>query len=237
VTTNRVAVESARAAADRPGEAWALNSLGFALAKLRDREAFGHLRRALALREELGDTQGEVQTALALGVGYLFLDGPGAAALESMQHAVGLLRPMGASTQLAVAVNNLGEVHYGLGDLESAAECWGESCDIYREIGGYGLGHALHNLGRVYLALRRIDDANACFTEAVSVHRRSGDLVGEAIAIKNIGNVHASTGDIAGARAEWSAALAIFEQINESVEAADVIAALASLSAEESEAK
>ena len=237
VTTNRVAVESARTAADRSGEAWALNSLGFALAKLRDREAFGHLRQALALREELGDTQGEVQTALALGVGYLFLDGPGAAALESMQHAVGLLRPMGASTQLAVAVNNLGEVHYGLGDLESAAECWGESCDIYREIGGYGLGHALHNLGRVYLALRRIDDANACFTEAVSVHRRSGDLVGEAIAIKNIGNVHASTGDIAGARAEWSAALAIFEQINESVEAADVIATLASLSAEESEAK
>ena len=232
VTANRVAVESARKTADRPGEAWALNSLGFALAKLRDREAFGHLGQALALRKELGDTQGEVQTALALGEGYLNMDGPGAAALESMRHAVDLLRPMGASPLLAVAVNNLGEVHLGLGDLDSAAECYGESCDIYREIGGYGIGHAVHNLGRVYLALHRIDDANACFTEAVLAHRRSGDLVGEAIAIKNLGNVHASTGDIAGARAAWSAAMAIFEQINESVESAEVIAALASLSAE-----
>jgi hypothetical protein len=83
------------------------------------------------------------------------------------------------------------------------------------------------------LALRRIDDANACFTEAVSIHRTSGDLVGEGIAITNLGHVHASTGDIAGARAAWLVALAMFEQINEKVEAADVIAALASLPAEE----
>jgi DNA-binding SARP family transcriptional activator/tetratricopeptide (TPR) repeat protein len=237
VTANRVAVESARKAADRPGEAWALSMLGFALARLRDPEAFGHLEKALALRQELGDTQGEVQTALALGVGYLNMNGPGAAALESMQRAVDLLRPTGASQLLAIAVNNLGEVHLGLGDLDSAAECYRESGDIYREIGGYGLGHALHNLGRVYLALRRIDDANACLTEAVSIHRMSGDLVGEGIAITNLGHVYASTGDIAGARAAWLTALTIFEQINDSVEAADVTAALASLPPEDREAQ
>jgi DNA-binding SARP family transcriptional activator len=237
VTANRVAVESARNAADRAGEAWALSILGFALAKLRDPEAFGHLEKALALRQELGDTQGEVQTALALGEGHLNLNGPGTAALESMRHAVELLRPMGPSSLLAAAVNNLGEVYYGLGDLDSAALCYGESCDIYREIGGYGLGHALHNLMRVYVDLRRIDDAHACFTEAVRAHRRSGDLAGEAVAIKNLGHVHASTGDVAAARAAWLAALAIFEQINESVEAADVIAALAALPAEDREAK
>ncbi len=237
VTANRIAVESARKGADRPGEAWALSMLGFALAKLRDPEAFGHLEKALALRQELGDTQGEVQTALALGEGYLNMNGPGPAALESMRRAVDLLRPTGASQLLAIALNNLGEVHLGLGDLDSAAECYRESCDIYREIGGYGLGHALHNLGRVHLALRRIADANACFTEAVSIHRRSGDLVGEGIAITNLGHVHASTGDIAGARAAWLTALAMFEQINETVEAADVIAALASLPAEDREAK
>jgi tetratricopeptide (TPR) repeat protein len=237
VTANRVAVESARKAADRPGEAWALTILGFALARLQDPEAFGHLEQALALRKELGDTQGEVQTALALGEGYLKVDGPGVAALESMRHAVDLLRPMGASQRLAIALNNLGEVHLGLGELDSAAECYRESRDIYREIGGYGLGHALGNLGRVYLAQRRIDDANECFTEAVRVHQRSGDLVGEATAIKNLGHMHASTGDIAAARAAWSSALAIFEQINESVEAADVIAALASRSGEEREVR
>jgi tetratricopeptide (TPR) repeat protein len=229
VTTNRIGVESARKTGDRPGEAWALSTLGFAMAKLRDPEAFGHLEQALALRQELGDTQGEVQTALALGEAHLNMSGPGTAALEVMRHAVNLLWPMGASPLLAAAVNNLGEVHYGLGDLNSAADCYRESCDIYREIGGYGLGHALHNLGRVNLALGRIDDANACLKEAVRAHQKSGDLAGEAIAIKNLGHVHTATGDIAGARAAWTSALAIFEQVNDAVEAAEVIAALSSL--------
>ena len=35
VTTHRVAADSARTAEDRLGEAWVLNQLGFALAKLR----------------------------------------------------------------------------------------------------------------------------------------------------------------------------------------------------------
>lgn len=229
VTMNRIAVESARKTADRPGEAWALNTLGFALAKLRESEAFDHLEQALALRQELGDTKGEVQTALCLGEAHLNMHGPATAALEVMQHAVDLLRPMGPSSRLAVAVNNLGEVHFGLGDLNAAAECYGESCTIFREIGGYGIGHALHNLGRVYLALHRIDDANACLTDAIRAHRRSGDLAGEAIAVKNLGHVHYATGDFPAARASWTTALAIFEQIKDPVEAAEVTAALAGL--------
>ena len=67
VTTHRVAADSARKAEDRLGEAWVLNQLGFALAKLHQAEAFGHLERALGIRREFGDTLGEAQTAIALG--------------------------------------------------------------------------------------------------------------------------------------------------------------------------
>jgi tetratricopeptide (TPR) repeat protein len=183
----------------------------------------------LALRQKLGDTQGEVQTALALGEAHINMSGPGTAALEVMQHAVSLLRPLGASPLFAVAVNNLGDVHYRLGDLNSAAECYRESYDIYRETGGYGLGHVLNNLGQVNLALGLIDDANACLAEAVRAHRKSGDLAGEAIAIKNSGYVHAATGDIARARSAWTEALAIFERVKDTVETAEVKSALASL--------
>jgi tetratricopeptide (TPR) repeat protein len=226
VTTHRVAAESASKTGDRLGEAWALNQLGFALVKLSDPEAFAHLERALAVRQEFGDTRGEAHTAIALGEGHLRMHGPGEDALRYLQHAADLLRPMGASPLLGTAVNNLGEVYYGLGDLNSAAECYAESCDILREIGGYGVGHALHNLGRVYLDLSRIDDARSCFKEAVRAHRDSGDLFGEAFALKHLGQVHAATDDIAEARSAWTSALTIFEQINESVEAADLIAAL-----------
>ena len=70
-----------------------LNKLGFALARLRDPEAFGHLEQALAIRQELGDTQGEAQTAIALGEGHLKMHGPGEDALRYLRRAADLLRP------------------------------------------------------------------------------------------------------------------------------------------------
>src|ERR1700733_12220609 len=57
VTTQRVAAESASKTGDGLGEAWALNQLGYALVGLRDPEAFGHLERALAIRQRFGDTR------------------------------------------------------------------------------------------------------------------------------------------------------------------------------------
>jgi tetratricopeptide (TPR) repeat protein len=146
-----------------------------------------------------------------------------------MRRAVELLRPMGATSLLGVAVNNLGEVYYQLGDLDSAAECYDESRSICLEIGGYGLGHALHNLGRVYMDLSRIDEAGACFIDAVRAHRASGDLYGEARALKHLGRVCRKKDDIVEARSAWIAAQAIFEQLDEAAEAAEVTAALGSL--------
>ena len=58
VTISRIGLESAQRAGNRAGEAWVLNQMGFALARLRDREAFDRLEQALAIRRELGDTGG-----------------------------------------------------------------------------------------------------------------------------------------------------------------------------------
>jgi len=227
VTTQRIAAESVRKVGDRLGEAWVLNQLGFALAKMGDRESFGHLEQALAIRRELGDTAGEAQTALALGEGHLNIDGPGADALRYMQHSVGLRRPMGPSYRLGVSVNNLGDVYFGLGDLDAAAGCYAEAREIFREIGGYGEGHALHNLGRVFLRQHRLDDAVTSCTEAVRKHRAAGDLSGEAIAFKHLGEAYELTGNTEQARAAWTTALTIFEQVGDHVQAAEVAAALA----------
>jgi DNA-binding SARP family transcriptional activator len=229
LVTQRIAIESARKANDRLGEAWALAVLGFALARLRDDEAFGHLEQALAIRREHGDTQGEAQTALALGEGHLNMDGPGEAALRNMSRAVELLRPGGATSLLGTALNNLGEVYYRLGDLDLAAECYDEARAVSHQIGGTALGHALHNLGRVYLDLDRIDDASIHIIEALRVHQASGDLFGEAMALKNLGWLHHKKGDIEEARSIWITAQAIFEQLNEAEEADEVAAALKSL--------
>jgi len=229
VTTHRVAAESMRGSADRLGEAWVLNSLGWALARLRDEEAFGYLEQALAIRRELGDTRGEAQTAIGLGEGYLKVRGPSEDALKYLRLATDLLRPTDQLSLRAVALNNLGEVYFGLSDLDAAAECYAEARDVWREIGGYGEGWALHNLGLIYLNLNRLEDAASSLTDAIAAHRASGDLAGQATALKHLGHVRAEADDPAAARNSWTQALSIFEQIDERAEAADVTAALASL--------
>ena len=120
VTTHRVAVESARKVGDRLGEAWVLNQLGFALARLRDVEAFGHLEQALAIRREFGDTAGEAQTAIALGEGASQHARAGAGRAPLHAASGGPAGADGRAMSLrGVALNNLGEVYFGLGDLDA----------------------------------------------------------------------------------------------------------------------
>jgi DNA-binding SARP family transcriptional activator/tetratricopeptide (TPR) repeat protein len=231
VTTHRLAAESAAKTGDRPGEAWALAWLGFALVILRDPEAFGHLERALAVRQQLGDTRGEAQSAITLAEAHLRMHGPGEDALRYLQRAAALLEPLGATSLRSVALNNLGEVYFGLNDLDAAAECYLQALEISREIGGHTEGHALHNLGRVYLRQRRLDEAIARFEEALPKHRAFGDLDGEATALKELGAAQAESGRQADARASLIEAQRIFEQIGNQEQAEETAALLAGLPA------
>jgi len=235
VTTHRVAAESAAKIADRLSEAWALNQLGFAGVKLRDPEGFGHLERALAIRHEFGDILGEAQTAISLSTGHLTIHGAGEDALQYLRRAATLLEPMGAISLRSVALNNLGEVYFGLNDLDAAAECYQEALHIGREIGGHAEGHALANLGRVYLRQHRLDEAIARSQESLSRHRVSGDRGGEAFALMILGAAQAETGSRTEARASLTEALRIFEQIGDEQQGAETAALLASLSAVDDE--
>jgi DNA-binding SARP family transcriptional activator/Tfp pilus assembly protein PilF len=229
VSTHRVAAESARLAGDQLGEAWALNQLGFALVILRDQEAFTRLERALAIRQRFGDTRGEAQTAIALGEAQLRMHGAGDDALRYLRRAAELLEPAGATSLRSVALNNLGEVYFGLDDLDAAADCYLQALAIGREIGGHAEGHALHNLGLVCMRQRRFDEAIARLQEALSKHRASGDLDGEAMARKGLGAAQAETGNQAGARASLTEALRIFESIGNKEQAAETAALLTSM--------
>lgn len=229
VVTHRVALGSVRRCGNKLGEAWVLDRLGYSLARLRDREAFGHLEQALAIRRELGDALGEAQTAITLGDGYFQVEGPSEKALEYLRHAADLLRAMDRPVLRGAALNNLGEVYFGLGNLDAAAECYLEASELFRGAGGNFLGHPLSNLGRVYLSLRRFDEALASLTEALRLLRAAGDRMGEASALKNLGMVHEATGNVTEARESLTVALAIFEKIGERAEAAEVTEALASL--------
>jgi DNA-binding SARP family transcriptional activator len=231
IAAHRIAVDSARKAESRHGEASVLSQLGFALARLRDDEAFVHLERALAIRRQLEDQMGEVQTAMALADAYNRIKGP-AAALEPTKGSLELLKKLDNASFLGIGLINLGEIYLDLGRLNEAAECFEQARDVWKGIGGYGHGHALHNLGRIYIDLGRPVDAIANLTEAVRLHREAGDLVGQGVALKYLGQAHRDCGQVAEARQSWTAARVIFEQLGEQADADEVEAWLASLPAD-----
>jgi tetratricopeptide (TPR) repeat protein len=228
VTTHRVAAESAAKTGDRLVEAWALSQIGYALVKLHDPEAFPHLERALAVRQELGDTRGEAQTAICLGEGYLRMHGPGEDALRYLR-----LKAMGTSSVRSVALNNLGEVYFELDDLDAAAECYLQALEISREFGDdMAEGFTLLNLGRVNMRQRRFAEAIARFEEALPKQRASGALDGEAGVLQRLGAAQAEIGRRADARLSLTEALRIFEQIGYQNQAGETAALLRSLSTE-----
>jgi tetratricopeptide (TPR) repeat protein len=184
------------------------------------------------VRQRFGDTQGEAQTAIALGEAHLRIRGAGEDALRYLRRAAALLEPAGATTLRSVALNNLGEVYFGLGDLDAAADCYLQALDVARGIGGHAEGHALHNLGLVYMRQRRHDDAIARLREALAKHRASGERYGEAMALKGLGAAQTETGRRAEAKASLTGALRIFESIRNKEQAAETMALLTSLSAE-----
>ncbi len=227
ITAHRVAARSAHLAGHPLGEAWALNNLGQALARVRDKDALGHLEQALVIRREMHDHVGEAQTALSLADAYHKLQGP-QTALEHMMRHLDLIREY--TSLYGMALNNLGEFCQELGRLEEAADYFEQARAHFASVGpAYGEGHALHNLGHVYLDLGRPADALDSSRRALDIHKSTGDLLGQGLALKFLGEAQMALGQAAAARESWTAALTTFVQLGEDAEAAEIQAALASL--------
>ena len=217
VTAHRIAVASARKAGNRRGEAWALQNLGQALAKLGDIEAVGHLEQALAIREEIGDRDGEAQTAISVADIYHKLQGAEIALRHSV-HCLKVLREVGNDFLLAIGLNNHGEFCMDLRRLDEAADCFREVLQVPRGVAGYVSGYALHNLGWVQLQQGQAGDAIASLTEAHAMHLASGDLMARAIALKYLGQAQRDIGKEDEARQSWTAALVIYRDLKADAE-------------------
>jgi DNA-binding SARP family transcriptional activator len=228
ITSHRIALEAARAAGNRLAEAWAANNLGGALHRVGDKEAFGHLEQALAIRRELGDSIGEAQSALVTADAYLSMEGP-EVALMPFQRSVDVLRDAGNKSMLVIALNNLGEVYADLGRLAEAEESLLDARLVSAGTAGYGEAHAVRNLGRVYLEQGRRDDAVAALRESLVLHRKAGDVHSQAVALRYLGRAYEEAGDQAAARESWTRSLAIYRQLGDEAEAAAIEEALAAL--------
>ncbi len=229
VAAHRIAVNSARLTGSRPGEAWALHHLGFALAKLGDAEAFDCLQEASAMRQEAGDLGGEARTAIALTEAHLVIHGP-QAAYEYSLRCLNLLRKAADPALLGIGLNNHGDICWLAGKADEATQSLHEALDTLTAIGGgNGHGQVMENLGQIHLKSGRLHEAIASLSEAHRLYLAQGHLEGQAMALKWLGEAQQGVGRTDQARESLQAALALFTNLNAATETENVQSMLAAL--------
>ncbi len=106
-------------------------------------------------------------------------------------------------------------------------DCFHQARSTFAEIQfAHGVGYALHNVGRSYLCLGRDAEALENLEQALTVHRSTGDRHREAFTLRFLGIAQSRAGLAAEARGSWTAAAAIFDDLGDSVQAAEVRAHL-----------
>jgi len=182
------ALEIAREACDRRGEAEALSGLGAAhyLGGGLKRACDLH-REALELFSRVGPRRREADSLGNLGLAY-FATGDLRNALVLFDQQLKAAREIGDRRGESQALGGLGTTHYAMGDTERAAELFNQQLTITREIGDRrGEASALGNLGSAYAALKRHRQAIAFHEQALLVAREIGDRRGEASALGGLG--------------------------------------------------
>jgi tetratricopeptide (TPR) repeat protein len=229
VAAHRTAVTSARLAGSRAGEAWALHHLGYGLARLGDAEALCLFQEAIALRQEMRDTGGEARTVIALTEAYGRIHGLRAEYDHSLR-SLELLRNAGDPVLLGIGLNNHGEVCLALGKVDEAVDCLKEALGISAQIWGEnGYGHVLENLGRIHLKSGRLPESIAALSEAHRLHLVQGDLMGQAKALKYLGQAQHDVGQAAQARESLEAARTLFTSLRATTEVESIQSVLGQL--------
>ncbi|MDQ2813793.1 MAG: tetratricopeptide repeat protein [Actinomycetota bacterium] len=222
IATHRIALQSARQAGNRQGEAWVLNNLGQALGFTHMQEAIELLERSFAIRREIGDQLGAAQAANNLSDAYVVL-GRTDEALELLRRALDLNREVGYRYGEGVVLNNLGEAFLDLGRPDEAVGYLLQARSVFAEIEfPYGVGYALHNLGRARLSLGQDTEALDCLQQALMMHRTAGDRHRQAFTLRFLGQAQNHNGLVAEANESWRQAAAIFDDLGDSAQAVEI---------------
>jgi tetratricopeptide (TPR) repeat protein len=230
VSSHMVALESTRQVDNRRGEAWVLNNLGLVHGQMREGDALGYYRQALAIQREIGDRRGEAQAANNLAHAHLQL-GRSEDALDPANRALVLQREVGHRYGEGVALNNLGEAHLALEEWDEAIDWFRQARALFAELNTpHGEGYARHNLGQAYLGLGQADEALRHFQDALAIRRATGERQVQALTLLFLGRAQARMHRLTEAKQSWLEASAIFEELHEDALAAETRDELSTLS-------
>lgn len=191
------------------------------------REGQGYFDRVIARENEIADPA--LRAKLLIDAGLLGWSGPRAKqAIAYFERCVALCREFqfdGAKEAEAKALNGLGMVAYGQGDLDKADSYYEQSLALRRTLGDtQGLAGLLTNMGIQSLERGDYEQAMNRFQEALPLREAKGDKEMVANLWNCVGAAAEGAGDLTKAQTAFSTSREAFERLG-----ADVQAAMASL--------
>lgn len=184
-------------------------------------QALDLARRALAMKERLGD-RGEIgKTHNQLGLIYWDLaDYP--SAIKELEEAIGTGKSLRDAQLEGSALNNLGLVFDERGDYQRSLQQYQRALQLHRSSHfERGEGDALGNIGGVYLLLGRFREALEYYQQALAISQRLGLKPAEADDLGNIALCLRAVGEIDGSLAKFDQALQIAQAAGLAKEEAD----------------
>jgi tetratricopeptide (TPR) repeat protein len=230
VARHAAAVQAARQAGDRAGEAGALLELGDTRLVTCDYPgAVQVFQEAMGISRELGDRQGEANALVDLAYVRLATgDFPGAA--RAIEEALVIHRDLGDRLGEANALLRLGAARRLAGDSRAAAEALQEALRLYRDLGSpAGEASVFIQLGDMWVDTGDYPGAIQASQEALGICRDLDDQNGQANALCNLGQVRAKTGDYLGAAQLLEEALGIYRDIGHTLGRGNALQVLGSV--------
>ncbi len=211
----RLGVACAQTMGDRDGEYRMTSNLGVALGQTRQlNPAIATLEQALRIARELGHTDRECATLGNIAVCYS-ANGRDDLAVEYTRQALEMTRDsLDNRAYEAIFVNNLGEHHRSLGELDESLNCLRQALEIKRELDDdYNLSSTLDGLAMTYLALHRYQEAADHAREAVDIRTRLDDRWGMAESLDRLATALRGLDHPDEAQDHWHQALTLYESL------------------------
>jgi tetratricopeptide (TPR) repeat protein len=138
-------------------------------------------------------------------------------ALRLSEGALKVFQELGDRSGIANSLNNIGEIHYDLGDLDLALEKYKASFAIVEELGDRsGIANSLNNIGLIHYDLGDLGLALEKHERSLAIVEELGDRSGTARSLNNIGLIHYDLGDLDLALEKHERSLAIAEELGHS---------------------
>ena len=174
-----------------------------------------YLQKALVIRKEIGDKEGEASDNGNLGAVFQSVS-QYTKAEECLQKALVIRKEIGDKKGEASDYGNLGTVFQSVGQYTKAEEYLQKALVIHKEIGDKnGEASDYGNLGTVFRAVGQYTKAKEYLQKALEISKEIGDKEGEASHNGNLGIVFKSLGQYTKAEKYLQKALVIKKEIGD----------------------